>query len=133
MALEITSLVVISVDEKYRSVFATEEFPQEARGEMWISEQQSCLNFRFRSSPSGYQSDWHVAGDPTLLIICSGCVEIELRDGSTKQFRAGERFIARDDLPSDFDFDCTRHGHRARVVGAEEFSAIHVKLGKRGE
>ena len=130
MALETASLVVISVDEDYRSVFSTSDFPQSARGEMWISEQQSCLNFRYRSSPAGYESDWHVAGDATLIIVCSGCVEIELRDGSTKQFRAGEKFIARDDLPSHLDFDSKNHGHRARVVGAEEFSAVHVKLGR---
>ena len=131
MSLATASLVVISVDENHRSVFSTGDFPQTARGEMWISEQQSCLNLRFRSSPSGYESDWHVAGDPTLIIVCGGCVEIELRDGSTKQFCAGEKFIARDDLPDNLDFDDECHGHRARVIGAEEFSAVHVKLEKR--
>ena len=132
MALEVVSLVVISVDGDDRSVFSTSEFPQDARGEMWISEQQSCLNFRYRSSPAGYESDWHVAGDPTLIIVCGGRVEIELRDGSTKQFGAGEKFIARDDLPAGLEFDDERHGHRARVIGSGEFSAVHVKLGKSG-
>ena len=133
MALAMTSFVVISVDENYRSVFSTADFPQTARGDLWISEQQSCLNLRYRSSPAGYQSDWHVAGDATLIIVSSGCLEVELRDGSTKQFRAGEKFIARDDLPDGLDFNSEFHGHRARVLGGEEFSAVHVKLEKRAE
>ena len=131
MALATASLVVISVDENYRSIFEKDDFPQTARGEMWVSEQQACLNFRYRSSPAGYQSDWHVAGDPTLIIVCGGQVEIELRDGSTKQFGAGEKFIARDDLPAGLEFDDERHGHRARVIGSGEFSAVHVKLEKK--
>ena len=117
MTLATASLIVISVDENYRSVFSEESFDQAARGDLWISEQQSCLNLRFRSSPAGYQSGWHVAGDPTLIIVTGGCMEIELRDGSKKQFRPGEKFIARDDLPNSLDFDHERHGHRARVMG----------------
>ena len=119
----------ITVDENYHSVFSSVELSQTARGELWISEQQDCQNFRYRSSPAAYESDWHVAGDATLIIVSTGCLEIELRDGSRKQFTAGAKFIARDYLPSHLEFDPSQHGHRARVIGEEAFTAVHIKLG----
>lgn len=130
MALANASVVTISVDEDYGSIFTTTEIAQAGHGELWISEQQPSVNFRYRSSPAGYASDWHVAGDPTLIIVCKGCLEIELRDGSKKRFSAGEKFIARDFLPAGLAFDSARHGHRARLIGEEEFSAVHIKLEK---
>ena len=131
MALENTSIVTISIDESYCSVFSNTQIPQTELGSaLWLSEQQASLNFRYRSSPSGYESDWHVAGDPTLIIVCGGCLEIELRDGSQKRFSVGDKFIARDFSPSNATFDPLNHGHRARVIGEEEFSAVHIKLGK---
>ena len=95
-----------------------------------LSEQQSALNFRLRSSSSGYLSDWHVAGDPTLLIILSGVIELELRSGATKQFSAGEMFIAQDYLIAQSEFNDS-HGHRARVVGKDALQALHLKLEKQ--
>ena len=133
MALDLSEITSITVDDHYRSVFSTKTFPLEARGNMWISEQQEAVNFRYRASPSGYESDWHVAGDPTLILVNAGCIELELRDGSTRQFRAGDAFIAEDYLPSKLSFDPSLHGHRARVIGEEQLSAVHLKLSKRGQ
>jgi len=95
-----------------------------------LSEQQAALNFRLRSSDAGYESDWHVAGDPTLLIILAGVIEIELRDGSSMQFAKGDMFVAQDYLDNGIALDGSL-GHRARVVGQEMFSALHLKLAKR--
>ena len=126
-----TTITAISVNEDYQSIFTEVQHQLTSRGELWITEQQEALNFRHRKSPVGYQSDWHVAGDPTLIIICNGVIEIELRDGTAKQFSAGECFVAEDYLPPNTDFDSTDHGHRARVIGDKDFSAIHIKLSKR--
>lgn len=95
-----------------------------------LSEQQCALNFRLRSSAAGYQSDWHVAGDPTLLIIQAGTIELELRDGSSKRFSAGEMFVAQDYLTDGVKFN-ELIGHRARVIGQETLNALHLKLSKR--
>jgi len=95
-----------------------------------LSEQQSALNFRLRSSAPGYQSDWHVAGDPTLLLIQTGIIEIELRDGSLKRFSAGDMFVAQDYLDEGIEFT-DLVGHRARVVGHQTLNALHLKLSKR--
>ena len=130
MALSSVSITTICNDNDHQSIFSTTTLPQTAHGDMWISDQQPCLNFRYRSSPAGYESDWHVAGDPTLIIISTGCIELELRDGTKKQFTAGEKFIARDFTPPGIEFNPNKHGHRARVIGKEEFSAVHIKLKK---
>ncbi len=96
-----------------------------------LSDQITALNFRLRTSGSDYASDWHVAGDPTLLIMLSGVMEIELRGGESKQFKSGEMFIAQDFLGEGIQFDETKHGHRARVVNNEEVRVLHLKLDKR--
>ena len=69
-----------------------------------------------------------MAGDPTLLVILKGIVRIELRNGDTKDFSAGEMFIAEDYLLPDVVFDNAIHGHRAEVVGEEDISVLHLKL-----
>lgn len=96
-----------------------------------LSEQIAAVNFRLRTSPSDYASGWHVAHDPTLLIILSGCVQIELRNGQSKQFAAGEMFIAEDYLANGVSFDNKKHGHRANVSSNDELKALHLKLSKR--
>lgn len=96
-----------------------------------LSKQIAAENFRLRHSNSEYSSDWHVAGDPTLLIILAGTLEIELRNGESKRFSSGEMFIAEDFLTPEVNFDDTRHGHRARVVGNRALSAMHLKLSHR--
>ena len=44
-----------------------------------LSEQIQAVNFRMRISPAGYNSDYHVAGDPTLLVILKGQLLLMLR------------------------------------------------------
>lgn len=95
-----------------------------------LSEQQAALNFRHRRSSSHYRSDWHVAGDPTLLIVLQGKIEIELRNGQVKTFKSGDMFIAQDYL-ADPNLFTDQTGHRARVRGKEELHALHIKLSKR--
>lgn len=122
------TIPTIAVDENFCSVFATEVFPAFLRSNMLLSEQVPAVNFRWRSSESAYRSDWHVAGDPTLIIVLSGCLRIVLRSGDHRDFVAGERFIAKDFLPRDLPFDSAFHGHRAEVLGAAKLEAIHIKL-----
>jgi len=118
----------ITVDESYRSVFAEEVFPASWRSKLLLSEQVSAVNFRWRSSEAGYRSDWHVAGDPTLIIVLSGCLRVCLRDGTSLDFSAGSHFIAKDYLPKAKRFDDALYGHRAEVMGTQKLEAIHIKL-----
>ena len=93
------TLTQITVDEHFTSIFSDQEYPQIIRGGMLLTEQISALNLRLRESEVGYASDWHVAGDPTLILVQQGVLRILLRDGSAKDFSAGDAFIAQDYLP----------------------------------
>ncbi len=95
---------------------------------LFISSRQAALNFRHRMSYPGYFSNWHVAGDPTLIIIRSGILRIGLRDESYRDFFAGDVFVAQDKLPTNVSFDNNVHGHTAQVLGDHQLIAFHLKL-----
>jgi len=126
------SVVCITNDGDNPSYFDQRDIELKGDDQRVLSEQISALNFRLRNSGSDYESDWHVAGDPTLLIILSGCMEIELRSGKRKQFKAGEMFIAQDYLQKGTEFNQFL-GHRARVLGDEKIHVLHLKLSKQEE
>ena len=124
------SIPSIGNDGNNASYFDTHNIQLNGEESWMLSEQQAALNFRLRSSDAGYESDWHVAGDPTLLIILAGVIEIELRDGSSMQFAKGDMFVAQDYLNGGLELHAGL-GHRARVVGNESLQALQLKLGKR--
>ena len=113
------------------SFFAKEQITLTGTEARQLSEQIGAINFRLRQSPCEYASDWHVAGDRTLLIILSGGVRITLRDGTYKDFAPGEMFIADDYLNESMPFDSEHHGHSAKAIGSNALQALHLKLSKR--
>ena len=113
------------------SVFSSREISLHGDSQRLLSDQQQAVNFRLRESDASYASDWHVAGDPTLLIILAGALRIELRNGETRDFFAGDKFIAEDYLSANQPFNSRLHGHRAEVLGDDILSVIHLKLEKR--
>ena len=128
-----TSLSIISIDNNgcETSFFTNRDFILNGSPERFLSEQISAENFRLRSSHAEYSSGFHVAGDPTLIVVLSGILRIELRSGKYHDFAKGEMFIANDFLAEGVEFDDTLHGHRAEVVGEQELKALHLKLEKR--
>lgn len=123
------NITTISTDSHHISVFTESNFDQEIRGGMLLSHRIDAQNFRLRESEPGYETDWHLAGDPTLIIIRQGILRITLRNGSYLDFKAGDLFIAADNLPEDLVFDDKKHGHKAMVMGEETLQAVHIKLG----
>ncbi|MBL4851986.1 MAG: hypothetical protein JKY90_06870 [Gammaproteobacteria bacterium] len=121
--------MTIDIDNEGLSIFCETQYDLNDRNGMLLSQQINAVNFRLRHSHQGYQADWHVAGDPTLIIILAGVLRITLRNDNYHDFSAGEMFIAKDKLLADQQFDITRHGHRAEVVGDTPLSAVHIKLG----
>ncbi len=113
------------------SFFAEENITLTGTEARQLSEQIGAINFRLRQSPCEYASDWHVAGDRTLLIILSGSVRITLRDGNYKDFAPGEMFIADDYLAEGIAFSDIAHGHCAEAIGVEPLKALHLKLSRR--
>ena len=118
----------ISTNEVHISVFSEKSFDQEVRGGMLLSGRIDAQNFRLRQSEPGYETGWHLAGDPTLIIVRAGILRIELRDGRYRDFQAGDLFVAADNLPVGISFDADIHGHKARVMGDQRLEAVHIKL-----
>ncbi len=123
-------VTTIDTDADGVSFFGSQEFPTHNRNEMVLTGQIDAVNFRLRQSAPDYQSDWHVAGDPTLIIILKGTLRISLRNGEYRDFSSGKMFIAKDKLPDGVAFDQEKHGHRAEVKSETALSAAHVKLEK---
>ena len=123
-------ITTIEVNSDFISCFGVKSFDSFEMGKMILTDRISAENFRLRESQAPYVSDWHVAGDPTLIIIQQGCLKISLRNGSFKEFKSGDMFIAEDYLPQDITFD-ESHGHKAEIVGSETLKAVHIKLSVR--
>jgi len=110
------------------SCFTDEQYSLEDYNGLFITERMDALNFRHRMSEPGYSSSWHVAGDPTLIIIRAGVLRIALRNGEYRDFKAGDQFIAMDRLQDGESFDDSIHGHTAELLGNETLLAVHIKL-----
>lgn len=126
--IEKLSVDCISNDGAGASIFTKQVITLEGKSERRLSEQMPALNFRLRTSDHTYSSNWHVAGDPTLLVILSGTLRLTLRNGEWLEIQSGGMFIAQDYLSEPTQFDSNLHGHRAQVVGEEPIKVMHLKL-----
>lgn len=123
-------LTTISNDGDGASFFGTREIVLGGDISRLLSEPIDAVNFRLRRSEA-YRSDYHVAGDPTLLVVLSGEILIELPNGESRRFTAGDLYIAEDYLNSGVAFIPNYHGHRAEMVGDTPYKALHLKLNRR--
>jgi quercetin dioxygenase-like cupin family protein len=62
---------------------------------------------RFLELPSGLDQSWHHAPARQIVLVLSGCVEVETSDNQKRRCTTGQAFIA-DDL--------TGTGHSTRVI-----------------
>lgn len=120
----------ITNDGQGASYFSTREIELNGDITRQLSDQISVVNFRLRRS-LGYSADYHVAGDPTLLIVLSGTMRIELPSGEHRDFSVGDMYIAEDYLLPEIDFKKGRHGHRAQTLDSLPYNALHLKLARR--
>jgi hypothetical protein len=121
-------VTTITTNNNGISVFSKVDFEVNQRGGLFLTEQIASKNFRIRKSNAGYETDFHLSGDPTFIIILKGTLKIELQNGDFKTFSSGDSFIAKDNLPDNVVFDNKIHGHKASVIGNEILEAIHIKL-----
>lgn len=124
----LTSLLLDETGKTGPSRFSDRQYSLTDYNGLFITDRMDALNFRHRASEPGYFSRWHVAGDPTLIIIRSGTLRIALRNGEYRDFKAGDLFIAQDHLQPNEVFDANLHGHTAEVIGDEILLAVHIKL-----
>jgi len=133
MILQKITVPVLTNEPSGISVFKDVEYSVEDYNGLIITDRQDALNFRYRISEPGYFSSWHVAGDPTLIIIRSGILRMTLRNGEYRDFSAGDLFIAQDKLVEGEVFDNTKHGHTAQLIGENTVQAVHIKLATKAE
>jgi quercetin dioxygenase-like cupin family protein len=62
---------------------------------------------RFVELPAGLEQSWHHAPARQIVLVLSGCVEVETTDNQKRRCAAGQAFIA-DDLAG--------KGHSTRVI-----------------
>lgn len=92
-----------------------------------LSELIPSNGFQLRHSPPGISSDFHCTTTAQWLIVLSGEMEIGLRNGRTRIFRAGDHFFSNDLLPEGAVFDCAVHGHSSRVMGDAPLITLFVR------
>lgn len=110
------------------SIWKEAVWDEQTRGGMQLTPRISASSLRLRTSAPGYTTDWHVAGEPVMIVVQRGVLRIELRDGTARNFGPGQGFVAADRLKPDESFDRARHGHRALVIGDDRLEAVHIKL-----
>lgn len=92
-----------------------------------LSELFPSGGFQVRHSPPGVSSDFHCTTTAQWLVVLSGEMEIGLRDGTARIFRAGDHFFSNDLLPEGADFDSSLHGHRSRVISDAPLQTLFVR------
>lgn len=126
--MSIFQISTIEVDNSFISIFSEVKHEKIQMGGMLLTDRIDALNFRLRESEAGYKTGFHVAGNPTLIIVQQGTLRISLQNGESKDFSAGDMFIAKDYLPKHIPFDKSIHGHRAEVISEQLLKAVHIKL-----
>jgi hypothetical protein len=92
-----------------------------------LSELIPSGGFQVRHSPPGVSSDFHCTTTAQWLVVLSGEMEIGLRDGSKRVFKAGDHFFSNDLLPEGVEFDDKIHGHSSRVLGDTPLTTLFVR------
>ena len=120
--------VVLFTDRDGRARFREDaiEFT-EGNPQTLLSRVFPSSGYQLRHSPLGFRSQWHCTPKPQWVFILRGEMEIGLRDGTVRRFRAGEHFYAADLLPEGAAFNAELHGHWSAQRGLEPLVTLFVK------
>ncbi|MEP1231015.1 MAG: hypothetical protein ABJG88_10105 [Litorimonas sp.] len=129
MKTALMNIPTITNDGQGASYFSAREIALNGDMSRQLSDQIEAVNFRLRRSES-YEAGFHVAGDPTLLIVLSGTMRITLANGEARDFRQGDMYIAQDYLAKGVAFEAGLHGHSAKTIGDVPYNAVHLKLSR---
>ena len=130
MHLSHIDIPTITNDGQGASYFSVRQVDLHGDLSRQLSDQIAAVNFRLRRSEN-YKAGFHVAGDPTLLIVLSGTMRITLPSGEYRDFTQGDIYIAEDYLAGGIEFQTRLHGHSAQTLGDVPYQALHLKLSKR--
>jgi hypothetical protein len=94
----------------------------------FLSDDLSASNYQLRHSPIGYKSDFHNSTTPQWVFILSGTMRIGLRDGTHRDFKAGESFYSNDTPPA-ANVAKSVPGHNSAQVGSEPLQTLFLRVG----
>ncbi|HEX7250934.1 MAG TPA: hypothetical protein VF262_11170 [Burkholderiales bacterium] len=120
---------ILFTDRDGRARFREENLDlPEGTPQAMLSRVFPAAGYQLRHSPVGFRSDWHCTPKGQWVFILSGEMEIGLRDGSSRVFRAGEHFFSDDTLPAGAAFDPAVHGHWSAQRGASPLVTLFLKV-----
>lgn len=120
---------ILFTDRDGRARFREENLDlPEGTPQAMLSRVFPAAGYQLRHSPVGFRSDWHCTPKGQWVFILSGEMEIGLRDGSSRVFRAGEHFFSDDTLPAGAAFDPAVHGHWSAQRGPSPLVTLFLKV-----
>jgi len=84
-----------------------------------ISKMLDATGIFFRNTKADYDLDWHPAPRRQYIIILEGAVELEVGDGTRRQFGPGDVFLAE---------DLTGRGHLSRAVDNQPRRSVFIPI-----
>lgn len=123
-----TKIVLYTADNG-RAQFREERVPLTGgSAQARLSALLPATGYQLRESPVGFASEFHCTPKPQWVFILQGVMEIELQDGSSRRFSAGEHFFSADVLPEGAVFDPKLHGHRSAQRGSDPLVTLFLKV-----
>jgi hypothetical protein len=110
----------VYTDEHGETHFANMDIALKDAGEIGhLSEPMKATSVIFRTTDPDYDYDWHVAPRRQLIVLLDVPIEMEVSDGSKRQFYAGDIFMVE---------DTTGKGHRTRHLEPRERRSLFITL-----
>lgn len=84
-----------------------------------LSDWQPVTRLAFRETGADYDYDWHVAPRRQYIILLDGHIEVEVSDGTRREFTGGDVLLVE---------DTTGRGHRTRELSGRPRRSIFIAL-----
>lgn len=102
------------------SHFESMEIELKPGGEIgWLSAPLPVAGLIFRENDADYEYDWHCAPRRQFIVMLDGEIEIEVSDGTIRQFRSGQVLLVE---------DTAGRGHRTRNIGGTARHSLFLPL-----
>lgn len=123
-----TKVILYTAADGYARFREEQVLLQEGTPQTRLSALYPATGFQLRQSPVGFRSEFHCTSSPQWTLILSGQMEIGLRDGSSRIFKAGDHFYSADLVPEGETFNPEIHGHWSRQLGDEPLETLFLKV-----
>lgn len=110
----------IYCDQKGASHFEEIEIPLKDSGDIGsLSKTFPVTGVIFRETDGNYNYSWHNAPCRQFVLMLDGGVEIEVSDGTKKEFHTGDILLVE---------DTTGHGHISRAINRQPRKSVFITL-----